>query len=53
MVTKENITQILECSDVYAQKMIDWSSGNQTALIKLISDKLEEKDNRQAITEVS
>ncbi|MCG1138983.1 hypothetical protein K4T07_03705 [Staphylococcus epidermidis] len=53
MVTKENIMQILECSDVYAQKMIDWSSGNQAALIKLINDKLEEKDNRQAITEVS
>lgn len=45
--------QILECSDVYAQKMIDWCSGNQASLIKLINDKLEEKSNRQAITEVS
>ncbi|ARM68031.1 hypothetical protein [Staphylococcus phage IME1348_01] len=53
MVTKENVMQILECSDVYAQKMIDWCSGNQTALIKLINEKLEEKSNRQAITEVS
>lgn len=52
-MVKENIMQILECSDVYAQKMIDWCSGNQTALIKLINDKLEEKDNRKAITEVS
>ncbi|WP_308816234.1 hypothetical protein [Staphylococcus epidermidis] len=31
MVTKENVMQILECSDVYAQKMIDWCSGNQAA----------------------
>lgn len=53
MVTKENVMQILECSDVYAQKMIDWCSSNQAALIKLINDKLEEKGNRQAITEVS
>ncbi|MGA5337292.1 hypothetical protein ACPCSG_32515, partial [Streptomyces cellulosae] len=53
MVTKENVMQILECSDVYAKKMIDWCSGNQAALIKLINDKLEEKGNRQAITEVS
>lgn len=53
MVTKENVMKILECSDVYAQKMIDWCSGNQTALIKLINKKLEEKSNRQAITEVS
>ena len=45
--------QILECSDVYAQKMIDWTNGNQDVLIKLINDKLEEKCNRQAITEVS
>ena len=52
-MVKENIMQILECSDVYAQKMIDWCSGNQTALIKLINDKLEEKGNRQAITEVT
>ena len=53
MVTKENVMQILECSDEYAQKMIDWCSGNQEKLIKLINDKLEEKSNRQAITEVS
>ncbi|WP_336949802.1 hypothetical protein [Staphylococcus epidermidis] len=53
MVTKENVMQILECSDVYAQKLLDWANGNQAALIKLINDKLEEKSNRQAITEVS
>ena len=52
-MVKQNIMQILECSDVYAQKMVDWCSGNQAALIKLINDKLEEKRNRQAITEVS
>lgn len=45
--------QILECSDVYAQKMIDWCSGDQAALINLINDKLEEKGNRHAITQVS
>lgn len=45
--------QILECFDVYAQKMIDWCSGDEAALIKLINDKLEEKGNRQTITEVS
>ena len=53
MVTIDDIKLNLECSDVYAQKMIDWCSGNQAALIKLINDKLEEKDNRQVIVEVS
>lgn len=52
-MVKENITQILECSDVYAQKILDWANGNQEELIKLINEKLEEKSNRQAITEVS
>ncbi|MCG2181439.1 hypothetical protein K4S66_06865 [Staphylococcus epidermidis] len=52
-MVKENIMQILECSDVYAQKLLDWANDNQAALIKLINDKLEEKSNRQAITEVT
>ncbi|MCG1557896.1 hypothetical protein [Staphylococcus epidermidis] len=52
-MVKENIMQILECSDVYAQKILDWANGNQEELIELINEKLEEKSNRQAITEVS
>ncbi|MBM7132732.1 MULTISPECIES: hypothetical protein [Staphylococcus] len=52
MVTKENIKEILNCSDVYAQKMIDWANGNDDNLISLINQKLQEKAYRQPFVEV-
>lgn len=53
MVTVENIKQILECKDMYAQKMIRWANGDEKALVDLINQKLEEKRVRAAIVEVS
>lgn len=53
MVTIDNVKQILECSDMYAQKLIRWANGNDKALSKLINQKLEEKRVRAAIVEVS
>ncbi|MEX3469775.1 hypothetical protein QJ729_05385 [Staphylococcus hominis] len=53
MITKDNVKQILECSDMYAQKLIRWANGNDKALSKLINQKLEEKRVRAAIVEVS
>ena len=40
MITKDNIKQILECNDIYAQKMVDWSNGDEEALIFLMNCKL-------------
>ena len=52
MVTIDNIKQILECKDMYAQKMIRWANGDEKALVDLINQKLEEKRVRAAIVEV-
>lgn len=51
MVTIDNIKQILECSDIYAQKLIRCSNGNDKALSKLINQKLEERRKREAVVE--
>ena len=51
MVTIDNIKQILECSDMYAQKLIRWANGNDKALSKLINQKLEERRIREAVVE--
>ena len=51
MVTKQNIKEILHCSDVYAQKMIDWANGDNQKLNNLINSKLEEQRIRTAIVE--
>lgn len=51
MVTINNIKQILECSDIYAQKLIRWANGNDKALSKLINQKLEERRKREAVVE--
>lgn len=53
MITVDNIKQILECKDMYAQKMIRWANGDEKALVELINQKLEEKRVRPAIVEVS
>ena len=50
MVTKD-IIEILKCSDLYAQKMIDWAKDDEE-LNNLINSKLEEKAYRQPIVEV-
>ena len=51
MVTIDNVKQILECSDIYAQKLIRWANGNDKALSKLINHKLEERRKREAVVE--
>ena len=50
-MTIDNIKQILECSDMYAQKLIRCSNGNDKALSKLINQKLEERRKREAVVE--
>lgn len=51
MVTVDNIKQILECKDMYAQKMIRWANGDEKALVELINHKLEERRKREAVVE--
>ena len=51
MVTIDNIKQILECSDMYAQKLIRWANGDEEALVDLINQKLEERQEREAVVE--
>ncbi|WP_165489414.1 hypothetical protein [Staphylococcus epidermidis] len=51
MVTKENVMQILECSDVYAQKLIDYAQGDEKKLEDTYYRKLAERRIRPAIVE--
>lgn len=51
MITKDNVKQILECSDIYAHKLIKWANGDEKALVELINQKLEERRNRKAVFE--
>ena len=51
MITADNIKQILECKDMYAQKMIRWANGDEKALVDLINQKLEERRKREAVVE--
>ncbi|WP_145433444.1 hypothetical protein [Staphylococcus hominis] len=51
MITKDNVKQILECSDMYAQKLIRWANGDEKALVDLINQKLEERRKREAVVE--
>lgn len=50
-MTVDNIKQILECSDIYAQKLIRWSNGDEKVLVDLINQKLEERRKREAVVE--
>lgn len=43
---KEN----LECSDVYAQKMIEWAQGDDKRLYDLFIQKRIERNTRQSMT---
>ena len=51
MVTIDDIKQILECKDMYAQKMIIWANGDEKSLVELINHKLEERRKREAVVE--
>lgn len=51
MITKDNIKQILECSDMYALKLTRWANGDEKALVDLINHKLEERRKREAVVE--
>ena len=51
MVTIDEIKQNLECSDVYAQKLIDDSQGDEKKLEDTYYRKLAERRTRAAIVE--
>nr|WP_269670372.1 hypothetical protein [Staphylococcus arlettae] len=46
------IKQYFNCSDVYAQKLIDYAQGNEKALYNLFIQKLNERQNTPSIREV-
>lgn len=50
LITKENIRQILECSEIYAQTLINWAQGDEKKLVDLINTKLKERSVRPAMT---
>ncbi|MDW3782160.1 MULTISPECIES: hypothetical protein [Staphylococcus] len=52
MITKQFIKQNLECSDVYAQKLIDYAQGDDKVLYDLFIQKLNQRRNTPAIREV-
>lgn len=49
-ITKEFLKENLECSDVYAQKMIEWAQGDDKRLYDLFIQKRIERNTRQAMT---
>ncbi|PCF64472.1 hypothetical protein B5C02_11670 [Staphylococcus pseudintermedius] len=49
-ITKEFLKENLECSDVYAQKMIEWSQGDDKRLYDLFIQKRIERNTRQVMT---
>ncbi len=50
VITKEFLKQNLECSDVYAQIMIDWAQGDDKKLYDLFIQKRVERNTRQDMT---
>ena len=50
-MTKAQIIQALECSEQYAQKMIDCTSDNYE-LRRLVAQKCHERQTRKGIMEV-
>ena len=52
MITIQQIKQNLECSDVYAQKLIEWANGDENKLEDIYYSKLAERRVRPAIHEV-
>lgn len=49
-ITKEFLKENLECSDVYAQKVIEWAQGDDKRLYDLFIQKRIERNTRQAMT---
>ncbi|EIK0300863.1 hypothetical protein LH247_001018 [Staphylococcus pseudintermedius] len=49
-ITKEFLKENLECSDVYAQKMIEWAQGDDKRLYDLFIQKRVERNTRQVMT---
>ena len=52
MITKQFIKQNLECSDVYAQKIIEHANGDENKLYELFIQKRIERRNTPGIREV-
>lgn len=52
MITKVDIMQKLRCSEVYAQKVLDFAHGDQDKLETLILQKLAERHVREAVIEI-
>ncbi|MEM5397318.1 hypothetical protein [Staphylococcus gallinarum] len=52
MITREFIKQNIECSDIYAQKLIEWANGDEKKVYDLFIQKLHERRTRPAICEV-
>ncbi|HBI1126681.1 TPA: hypothetical protein PJS20_002737, partial [Staphylococcus aureus] len=48
MITKEFLKTKLECSDMYAQKLMDESQGDENKLYDLFIQKLAERHTRPA-----
>ncbi|HEE8935017.1 TPA: hypothetical protein R8D30_001415 [Staphylococcus aureus] len=51
MVTKEFLREKLQCSELYAQKLIDSAQGDENKLYDLFARKLAERHRRPAIVE--
>ncbi|WP_340296377.1 hypothetical protein [Staphylococcus coagulans] len=49
-ITKEFLKENLDCSDVYAQKMIEWAQGDDKKLYDLFIQKRVERNTRQYMT---
>ncbi|MBZ8174780.1 hypothetical protein [Staphylococcus delphini] len=49
-ITKEFLKENLECSDIYAQKMIEWAQGDDKRLYDLFIQKRIERNTRQDMT---
>lgn len=49
-ITKEFLKENLECSDVYAQKMLEWAQGDDKKLYDLFIQKRAERNTRQDMT---
>ncbi|EGQ4464838.1 hypothetical protein DMN16_08115 [Staphylococcus pseudintermedius] len=49
-IIKEFLKENLECSDVYAQKMLEWAQGDDKKLYDLFIQKRVERNTRQDMT---
>ncbi|AZB66772.1 hypothetical protein JPSP8_16260 [Staphylococcus pseudintermedius] len=50
MITRENIKEILNCSDAYVNCILKWAQGDEKKLVDLINTKLKERSIRPAMT---